>query len=268
MTTLASSLFVLRSVMPENVFIGLDDKPRLGHLHTMVDQHADRPKSRVSMLDYMAPELFSVRAADEVELSLLQGDSDEEGDEKLVQHHQNQQQLQQRLSQRHRSQYGEEQRKQQGADGVHAGPALQAEQQQQQCGLEGDRCSLGSSSLRARAGLEEVQLPGTCCSRGSSTGVSLGAQHSRSSHACGSQKNSFELPAPHWDGKFLNGSLPGSSQDAIQSQLQQQYCKAVWEQTDYYDEKVDIWQVGCLVHEILCGNLPFEVRKVEVMLYQ
>jgi serine/threonine protein kinase len=28
---------------------------------------------------------------------------------------------------------------------------------------------------------------------------------------------------------------------------------------DYYDEKVDIWQVGCMVHELLCGSMPFEV---------
>jgi serine/threonine protein kinase len=36
---------------------------------------------------------------------------------------------------------------------------------------------------------------------------------------------------------------------------------AEWEGRDYYNEKVDVWQVGCLVHELLCGSMPFEVRK-------
>ncbi|KXZ51578.1 hypothetical protein GPECTOR_12g541 [Gonium pectorale] len=31
-----------------------------------------------------------------------------------------------------------------------------------------------------------------------------------------------------------------------------------WEWQDHYDEKVDLWQVGCLTHEILCMSLPFE----------
>ncbi|KAL6745626.1 kinase-like domain-containing protein, partial [Haematococcus lacustris] len=33
-----------------------------------------------------------------------------------------------------------------------------------------------------------------------------------------------------------------------------------WEWREQYDEKVDIWQVGCLVHELLCGCLPFETE--------
>ncbi|GFR45653.1 hypothetical protein Agub_g7064 [Astrephomene gubernaculifera] len=33
-----------------------------------------------------------------------------------------------------------------------------------------------------------------------------------------------------------------------------------WEWQDQYDEKVDLWQVGCLVHEILCLSLPFEAE--------
>uniref|UniRef100_A0A7R9YZK2 Protein kinase domain-containing protein n=1 Tax=Chlamydomonas euryale TaxID=1486919 RepID=A0A7R9YZK2_9CHLO len=31
-----------------------------------------------------------------------------------------------------------------------------------------------------------------------------------------------------------------------------------WEWQDTYDAKVDVWQVGCVVHELLCGCLPFE----------
>ncbi|GLC37330.1 hypothetical protein PLESTM_000569200 [Pleodorina starrii] len=33
-----------------------------------------------------------------------------------------------------------------------------------------------------------------------------------------------------------------------------------WEWQDHYNEKVDLWQVGCLVHEILCLSLPFETE--------
>jgi serine/threonine protein kinase len=233
--------------MPENVYIGLDDKPRLGHLHTMVDQHADRPKSRLGMLDYMAPELFSIRAADEVELSLLQGDSDEEGEEMQQQQ---QAQVSRDLQQSQYEGQGS------GSNVVH--PDRQVEQQQrQQPGLVRLEHGLDTSSLRARAGLEDVQLPGTCSSI-SSRGIAIGAEHSISSSACGPQRSSYEVPAQprNWDGRFLD-SMQDSSQELTQSN--QQYCKAGWEQLDYYDEKVDIWQVGCLVHEILCGSLPFEV---------
>lgn len=31
-----------------------------------------------------------------------------------------------------------------------------------------------------------------------------------------------------------------------------------WEWQEVYDEKVDVWQVGCVVHELLCACLPFE----------
>ncbi|KAG2432988.1 hypothetical protein HXX76_008716 [Chlamydomonas incerta] len=33
-----------------------------------------------------------------------------------------------------------------------------------------------------------------------------------------------------------------------------------WEWQEHYNEKVDCWQVGCLVHEILCNSLPFEAE--------
>jgi serine/threonine protein kinase len=33
-----------------------------------------------------------------------------------------------------------------------------------------------------------------------------------------------------------------------------------WEGQDTYTEKVDIWMLGCLAYELLCGNPPFEVR--------
>jgi hypothetical protein len=41
---------------------------------------------------------------------------------------------------------------------------------------------------------------------------------------------------------------------------------AGWEQPDYYDEKVDIWQVGCVIHELLCGSMPFEVGTKPLLL--
>ncbi|KAG2498335.1 hypothetical protein HYH03_003595 [Edaphochlamys debaryana] len=33
-----------------------------------------------------------------------------------------------------------------------------------------------------------------------------------------------------------------------------------WEWQEHYNEKVDLWQVGCLCHEILCASLPFEAE--------
>jgi len=42
--------------------------------------------------------------------------------------------------------------------------------------------------------------------------------------------------------------------------------RAGWEHPDYYDEKVDIWQVGCVIHELLCGSMPFEVGTKPLLL--
>jgi hypothetical protein len=48
--------------------VGLDDSVRLGHLTSAVDQHADRPCSRIGLLDYQAPEMMAVRAGQERDL--------------------------------------------------------------------------------------------------------------------------------------------------------------------------------------------------------
>jgi hypothetical protein len=45
----------------------------------------------------------------------------------------------------------------------------------------------------------------------------------------------------------------------LEEQLQAAMRQEAWHRSDHYDEKVDIWQLGCLVHELLCGCLPFEV---------
>ena len=58
------------TVAPENVLIGLDDSARLGHLTYALDQHAERPSSRLGLLDYMAPEMMAARSGAERDLAL------------------------------------------------------------------------------------------------------------------------------------------------------------------------------------------------------
>jgi hypothetical protein len=50
--------------------MGIDDVLRLGHLTLAVDQLSDRPKTRTALLDYMAPEMLSVKPHNEHELAL------------------------------------------------------------------------------------------------------------------------------------------------------------------------------------------------------
>ncbi len=60
-------------------------------------------------------------------------------------------------------------------------------------------------------------------------------------------------PARGRRSRFTIGSA--DLEEQLQAALQQE----AWQRQDHYDEKVDLWQVGCLVHELLCGCLPFEV---------
>eukprot|EP00775_Hariotina_reticulata_P006582 gene6582-6810_t len=137
---LHSHSIIHRSVMPENLYMGLDEVLRLGHLTLAVDQLSDRPKSRTALLDYMAPEMLSVKQHNEQELAQLA--DDEEGQDAC-----------------------------------------------QDVGMHIDDAADTPTSGKVNVGLA-----------------------------------------------------------------------AVWEHPDYYDEKVDIWQVGCVIHELLCGSMPFEVE--------
>ncbi|GAX84166.1 hypothetical protein CEUSTIGMA_g11589.t1 [Chlamydomonas eustigma] len=52
------------------------------------------------------------------------------------------------------------------------------------------------------------------------------------------------------------------SSSASQAALLKEVANAIkgnnkWELQQDYDEKVDVWQVGCVVHELLCGTPPF-----------
>jgi hypothetical protein len=79
--------------------MGIDDVLRLGHLTLAVDQLSDRPKSRTALLDYMAPEMLSVKPHNvhELALGLLDDSSSESGAEEDGEHSKQQQQQQQQI---------------------------------------------------------------------------------------------------------------------------------------------------------------------------
>ncbi|GIL71258.1 hypothetical protein Vretifemale_1856 [Volvox reticuliferus] len=61
---LHSANVVHRAIFPEYVMFGREDKLKLGHFTSAIDQRVDPPTERIPFLDYMAPEMLSVRSAD------------------------------------------------------------------------------------------------------------------------------------------------------------------------------------------------------------
>jgi serine/threonine protein kinase len=58
---LHSANVVHRAIFPEYVMFGREDKLKLGHFTSAIDQRVDPPAERIPFLDYMAPEMLSVR---------------------------------------------------------------------------------------------------------------------------------------------------------------------------------------------------------------
>jgi serine/threonine protein kinase len=244
------SLPARRTVVPENVLVGLDDHVRLGHLTSALDQYADRPSSRLGLLDYMAPEMMSVRAQAERDLSLagvlgLWRGSSSCGDgggsdardavERLVQ-----------------SGWGDD-----------------AHEEVVRRGKEGEPDELGSTAAMAQAvrRLAETQA-GSVNTWAAPSAPQRAAAHlqgqSPPESSPGSGRGSPAARPPSRScgsggstGGAAGGDPPGASRSAGGTGAP---CAAMWwEGRDYYNEKVDIWQVGCLVHELLCSSMPFEV---------
>ncbi|GIL46486.1 hypothetical protein Vafri_3454 [Volvox africanus] len=61
---LHSANVVHRAIFPESVMFGREDKFKLGHFTSAIDQRVDPPTERIPFLDYMAPEMLSVRSED------------------------------------------------------------------------------------------------------------------------------------------------------------------------------------------------------------
>lgn len=50
-----------RSLYPENIMFGRDDKLRIGNYTSLVDLKHDTPTERSNFLDYMAPEMLAMK---------------------------------------------------------------------------------------------------------------------------------------------------------------------------------------------------------------
>lgn len=330
------------------MYLDLEDKPRLGHMHTLIDARTERPKSRLGLLDYLAPEMFSVKLAGQAELEVLGAQPDSwNADQQMRDQQPNAWDpdlatMSPSLAKGRVSSGGS--------------PDLQPKQQQQfkqpsspsaAAMLQGrPRSPMGSQGGAPRSprgvlrpmspmgsapgsprGVTRVREPAVCLPNaaagsdedeeddiaadarslwpetgspigGSLAGDSADAEGSRSKLGDDAQKAEDEDeeeedeedmsplqrkllmkggPTKKWKGKSPvapdGDGLEQPAEVASKQQLEQRkggqqqeeegmvpYERASWEQQDCYDHKVDIWQVGCLMHELLFGCLPFEVR--------
>jgi serine/threonine protein kinase len=261
--------------------MGLDDVLRLGHLVLAIDQTSDRPKSRTTLLDYMSPEMLSIRPHNEHELALLD-DSDSEDDSSG-------------------SSSGSS-----SSDGrQHAPPQQQWESLQEpaqvplgQLGLLGAQEQASPAAARAGQADRVLKL-------NEDSMADLHSPHQSQQRLSGGQQQQqqqqhgkwMQQPAqldPSRQASLDPAALEQLDAAAVQTQVQSAFhaaalqpdaaadrleqreragrrgsraflgpCggtgRAEWEYQDHYDEKVDIWQLGCMLHELLCGSMPFEV---------
>jgi serine/threonine protein kinase len=261
--------------------MGLDDVLRLGHLCLAIDQTSDRPKSRTTLLDYMAPEMLSIRPHNEHELALLNDDSDDGSSSSSMDDG-----GAAGLGQQQQQQYWE---------------SLQTGEQQQQVpryhlGLLGHTGPLLPTAAAENQHTEEVLLLDEEDTRAlqpqhQQQGHAQHQQHHHHQHEQGSRvQQSAELEpsrqasldataleqldeaAAAQAGVDAGAAGPAAAVDRLMVHSKAGRCgskaflgpcrgsgSAEWEYQDHYDEKVDVWQLGCMLHELLCGSMPFEV---------
>jgi serine/threonine protein kinase len=265
--------------------MGLDDVLRLGHLVLAIDQTSDRPKSRTTLLDYMAPEMLSIRPHNEHELALLDG-SDSEDDSSSSSSSSSSNGSRQHTPPQQRWEFLQE----------------PAQVPLDQLGLLGARQQASPASVRAAQAdrvlnLDEDSMADLHKPHHSQQRLSAGQQQQQQQQQHG---NWMQQPAQLDPSRQVSldpaaleqlGEAAASAQPQVQSAFQaaalqpdaaadrlEQHeragrrgskaflgpCvrtdRAEWEYQDHYDEKVDIWQLGCMLHELLCGSMPFEVR--------
>lgn len=257
--------------------MGLDDVLRLGHLVLAIDQTSDRPKSRTTLLDYMSPEMLSIRPHNEHELALLD-DSDSEDDSSS--------------NSGSSSSDGGQQRTQ---------PQQQWESLQEPAQVPlGQLGLLGAQDPASPAAARTLQADRVLKLDEDPMGE-LDSPHHSQQHVSARQQQQhgkwMQQPAqldPSRQASLDPAALEQLDEAAGQAQVQSAFqaaalqpaaavdrleqreragrrgsraflgpCggtgRAEWEYQDHYDEKVDIWQLGCMLHELLCGSMPFEV---------
>lgn len=259
-----------RTVLPENAYMGLDDVLRLGHLCLAIDQTSDRPKSRTTLLDYMAPEMISIRPHNEHELALLDDDS-EDGS-----------------SSSSSGGDGGSQQQQQQWESLHDSHDAQQHVPPSQLGLLGHAGPVPPTAAAVKA-LNDAALLLEASAGGHHHGQH-GQQHTRQRQHSKWMQGPAQLdpsrqasldPAAFEQLEQAAHAEDGLQDAAAEAEAAADPLMAVragrggsraflgpcrgtgmagWEYQDHYDEKVDIWQLGCMLHELLCGSMPFEVR--------
>jgi len=264
--------------------MGLDDVLRLGHLVLAIDQTSDRPKSRTTLLDYMAPEMLSIRPHNEHELALLDDDSEDGGGSSSSS-----------VSDSRQEQEGHQQHQQQW----HSLTCDQLEQSQLGLLYQDEAVSSTAAAVKLDTHAVALQQPGA--SRAQQAEQQHSTQAAGRHHQLQQQEEqqvehanqvqqpaqldpsrqaSLELAAKVQLDDAAEESSPAAATTAAQAAVlaNQLHSKPVrsssraflgpcagggraeWEYQDHYTEKVDVWQLGCMLHELLCGSMPFEVR--------
>lgn len=229
-----------RSLWPENLLLGKDDKLCVGHLTSAIDQQVDRPKTRVDFLDYMAPEMLAMRELEEETRNLLE---DEEEDNMGAAY---------ASTSRHASSVvldnlGSRTPSRALRAIASLPPAMRGAQ------LAHEEGPGASGFLRGWSSEHRITPH-----EGEGTGPSMTDEDAGTS-------NTTTGRGPHPINRFLSRRHDPWQPGTAWTPPDLEISAAPWECQDHYNEKVDIWQIGCLLHELLCGELPFEVAEDPIM---
>uniref|UniRef100_A0A7S0WKQ3 Protein kinase domain-containing protein n=1 Tax=Chlamydomonas leiostraca TaxID=1034604 RepID=A0A7S0WKQ3_9CHLO len=281
-----------RALYPENIMFGRDDKLRIGHYTSLVDLKLDSPTDRCDFLDYMAPEMLAMKDDEERMKALVSPTGEGVGGGGPAAGR-----ARRRRTAAQNAATGDVQdammRLATGDDNAASGllsmptsQSLAASPAVLQRGatgnMQGDgndevdkslfrRITKSFTTLLGRNDADDDDgKPAERTLSVMSTSLLSPRGGAGSIKVDSSRPNTVTSPEPV--GRPSNPGGPGGG--GVLGMLGRKLAGATvvpadrtiivphnpWEWQDSYDEKVDIWQVGCLVHEVMCGVLPFETE--------
>eukprot|EP00798_Chlamydomonas_sp_ICE-L_P013099 gene13099-3633_t len=208
---------VHRAVTPEHILFGRENKLLLCNFISAVDMNFELPHERIRILDYMAPEMFAVKDNDDPAAPMVF------------------------------------KKEEVGAEMVFKKEDLGAEAEPK---TEGGQAE-DNDDPAAPMVFKKEDLRAEAIDDKNRRGPRRGRKHrmtaSNSQLELGPETSSGQLAAePSAASRLFSEFTAKKEPDAQTVRVRNE-----WEWQASYNEKVDIWQVGVLAHELLCGSVPF-----------